>query len=67
MFMIFAVDIIYKVLGKNALYISLALFAVFFGLDYFKNNDSNSSDGNKNKNILGDLDDISNFMPFQKV
>ena len=47
MFMIFAVDIIYKVLGKNAFYTSLTLFAVFFGLDYFKNNNSESSNGNK--------------------
>lgn len=66
MFMIFAVDVIYKVLGTNALYTSLALFTVFFGLDYFKNNNSKSSDDKKKNNILGDLDDIENFMPFQK-
>ena len=67
-FMIFAVDLIYKVLGKNALYISLTLFIAFFGFDYFQNSDSKSPDSdNKKNNILGDLDDMKDFMPFQKA
>ena len=62
-FMIFAIDLIFKVLGKNAMIFALTLFILFFGIDFFSKKGGNDNSSFMDELISKDLDPNSSDFP----
>lgn len=62
-FMIFAIDLIFKVLGKNAMIFALTLFILFFGIDFFSKKGDNNNSSFMDELISKDLDPNSSDFP----
>ena len=62
--MIFAIDMIFKVLGTNAMLFAIGLFVVFFSLDFFTNKGKETGDDSFIKQLITrDLTSDANNFP----